>query len=96
VCVFLFRQQDLFRVLKAFSILNAEDGYCQAHAPIAATLLMHMPAEDAFWCLVAICDKYLKDYYSPGMVALQLDGDILFGLLKRVSPPAYKHLVLLT
>lgn len=27
------------------------------------------------------------------MEQLQLDGDILFGLLKRVSPPVYKHLV---
>lgn len=37
-------QKDLFRVLKAYSILNEKDGYCQAQAPIAATLLMHMPA----------------------------------------------------
>ncbi|CAL8114140.1 unnamed protein product [Orchesella dallaii] len=85
-------QEDLFRVLKAYSILNEKDGYCQAQAPIAATLLMHMPAEEAFWCLVAVCDKYLKGYYSPGMEQLQLDGDILFGLLKRVSPTVYKHL----
>ena len=54
---------------------------------------MHMPAEDAFWCLHAICDKYLKGYYSPGMQALKLDGDILFGLLKRVAPSVHKHLV---
>jgi len=85
-------QEDLFRVLKAYSIFNPKEGYCQAHAPIAATLLMHMPAEDAFWCLVAICDKYLKNYYSPGMTALKLDGNILFGLFKRVSPAAYRRL----
>lgn len=88
-----YRQRDLFNVLKAHSILNAKDGYCQAQAPIAAILLMHMPSEDAFWCLVAICEKYLKGYYSPGMAQLQLDGDILFGLLKRVAPPVYKHMV---
>jgi len=85
-------QEDLFQVLKAYSILNSEVGYCQAMAPIAATLLMHMPAEDAFWCLTSICDKYLKNYYSQGMEALQLDGQILFGLLKRVSPAGYRHL----
>lgn len=27
------------------------------------------------------------------MEAIQLDGDILFGLLKKVSPPIHKHLV---
>lgn len=44
--VFSFRrQQDLFRVLKAYTLYRPEEGYCQAQAPIAAVLLMHMPAE---------------------------------------------------
>jgi hypothetical protein len=43
------RQRELFQVLKAYSILNASIGYCQAQAPLAAFLLMHMPAEQAFW-----------------------------------------------
>ena len=41
----LRRQQDLFRVLKAYTLYRPEEGYCQAQAPIAAVLLMHMPAE---------------------------------------------------
>ncbi|KAK2164928.1 hypothetical protein LSH36_57g01030 [Paralvinella palmiformis] len=85
-------QEDLFCVLKAYSIHNPRDGYCQAQAPIAAVLLMHMPAEQAFWCLVSICEKYLPDYYSSGLEAVQTDGDVLFGLLKKVSPATYKHL----
>uniref|UniRef100_A0A3Q3WR21 Rab-GAP TBC domain-containing protein n=1 Tax=Mola mola TaxID=94237 RepID=A0A3Q3WR21_MOLML len=67
-------QQDLFRVLKAYTLYRPEEGYCQAQAPIAAVLLMHMPAEDAFWGLVQICEKYLPGYYSPGLV--RLHGDI--------------------
>lgn len=85
-------QGELFRVLKAYSVLNPVDGYCQAQAPLAALLLMNMPSEQAFWCLVAICDKYIPGYYSPGMEAIQLDGDILFGLLKKVAPRVHKHL----
>ncbi|XP_077533903.1 TBC1 domain family member 10B-like [Haemaphysalis longicornis] len=85
-------QEDLFRILKAYSVLNPAVGYCQGQAPIAAVLLMHMPAEHAFWCLTALCDKYLRGYYSPGLDAVQLDGEILFALLKRVSPSAYRHL----
>jgi len=85
-------QEELFRVLKAYSVLNPIEGYCQAQAPIAALLLMNMPAEDAFWCLTAICDKYIPGYYSQGMEAIQLDGEILFGLLKRTSPAIHKHL----
>ncbi|XP_048066375.1 TBC1 domain family member 10A [Megalobrama amblycephala] len=85
-------QQDLFRVLKAYTLYRPDEGYCQAQAPIAAVLLMHMPAEDAFWGLVQICEKYLPGYYSAGLEAIQLDGQILNALLKRVSPPAYRHL----
>ena len=29
---------------------------------------------------------------SPGMEAIQLDGDILFGLLRRVAPRVHRHL----
>lgn len=50
-------QIELFNVLKAYSIYNPKVGYCQAQAPIAAFLLMHMPAEEAFWCFVSVCDK---------------------------------------
>ncbi|XP_061590216.1 TBC1 domain family member 10A [Cololabis saira] len=85
-------QQDLFRVLKAYTLHRPEEGYCQAQAPIAAVLLMHMPAEDAFWVLVQICEKYLPGYYSTGLEAIQLDGEILYALLRQVSPVAHRHL----
>ena len=67
---YTFRQEDLFNILKAYTIHNPQDGYCQAQGPIAAVLLMHMPAEQAFWCLVSICEKYLPGYYSPGLVGI--------------------------
>ncbi|KAK4805129.1 hypothetical protein QYF61_008891, partial [Mycteria americana] len=61
-------QQDLYRILKAYTVYRPQEGYCQAQAPVAAVLLMHMPAEQAFWCLVQICEKYLPGYYSAGLV----------------------------
>ncbi|XP_050442570.1 TBC1 domain family member whacked [Adelges cooleyi] len=85
-------QKELFNVLKAYTIYRPKIGYCQAQAPIAAFLLMHMPAEQSFWCLVAVCDKYLVNYYSPGMESLILDGNILFALLKEKEPNIYKLL----
>ncbi|CAM4580719.1 unnamed protein product [Caretta caretta] len=85
-------QQDLYRILKAYTIYRPDEGYCQAQAPVAAVLLMHMPAEQAFWCLVQICEKYLPGYYSAGLEAIQLDGEIFFALLRRASPMAYRHL----
>lgn len=39
------RQRGLFRVLKSYTQYKPEDGYCQAQGPVAAVLLMNMPAE---------------------------------------------------
>ncbi|XP_076817079.1 TBC1 domain family member whacked-like [Clavelina lepadiformis] len=85
-------QQDLHDVLYAYSNYNRGDGYCQAQAPVAAVLLMHMPAEEAFWCMVAMFEYYIPGYYSPGLEVVQVDGNIMQGLLKKVAPYAYKHL----
>ena len=52
-------QSELFKVLKAYTVYNPTEGYCQAQAPIAAALLMNMPAQEAFWCLVCICENYI-------------------------------------
>jgi len=84
-------QEDLFQVLKVHSLVS-DAGYCQAHAPVAAVLLMQMPAEPAFWCLRALCDRYVPGYYSQGLEAIQLDGAILAGLAKRAAPTAYRLL----
>ncbi|XP_075146236.1 TBC1 domain family member whacked [Haematobia irritans] len=85
-------QIELFNVLKAYSIYNPKVGFCQAQAPIAAFLLMHLPAEDAFWVFVSVCDVYLEDYFMTGLEVLQNDAGILEGLLKKTCPPVYRHL----
>ncbi|XP_062504155.1 TBC1 domain family member 10A-like [Corticium candelabrum] len=85
-------QQDLRNVLKAYSVYDSQTGYCQAMGPIAATLLMHMPAEQAFWCLVRICHKYMNNYFGPQLEAVQLDACIFDGLLSKLFPKIRKHL----
>uniref|UniRef100_A0A0M3J0L1 Rab-GAP TBC domain-containing protein n=1 Tax=Anisakis simplex TaxID=6269 RepID=A0A0M3J0L1_ANISI len=85
-------KKDLFELLKAYTILHPEEGYCQGQAPIASVLLMHMPLKDAFYCFVQLCHKYLPGYYSAGLEAVQIDGDILFQLLKEKSKLSYRHL----
>ena len=49
-----FSEEVLFKLLKAYTVLHPEEGYCQAQAPIAAVLLMHMPVRDAFFCFVQV------------------------------------------
>lgn len=44
-CVCVCRQRGLFRVLKSYTQYKPEEGYCQAQGPVAAVLLMNMPAE---------------------------------------------------
>ncbi|CAP33604.2 Protein CBG15140 [Caenorhabditis briggsae] len=84
-------KNDLFDLLKAWTVLHPEEGYCQGQAPIAAVLLMHMPVRDAFYCFVQICHKYLPGYYSSGLEAVQVDGDILVKMLKEKSKLTYRH-----
>lgn len=66
------RQQDLYRILKAYTIYRPDEGYCQAQAPVAAVLLMHMPAE------VSICGpgwgggEKILTYYGDGRAAYSL------------------------
>lgn len=44
-CVCVCRQRGLFRVLKAYTQYQPDEGYCQAQGPVAAVLLMNMPAQ---------------------------------------------------
>lgn len=84
-------KEDLLNLLKAYTILHPEEGYCQGQAPIASVLLMNMPIRDAFYVFVQICHKYLNGYYSPGLETVQLDGDILMQVLKEKNKTCYSH-----
>ena len=70
-------------VLKVPSLVSG-DSYCQAHAPLAAVLLMQMPAEEAFWCLRAICDQYVPGYYSQGLVSCSYLWNMRHAMMQRL------------
>ncbi|XP_065890484.1 TBC1 domain family member 10A-like [Dysidea avara] len=82
---------ELRNVLKAYSIHNEALGYCQAMAPVTATLLMQMTPEDSFWCLVAICQYYVPGYYNMGLHQVKVDAAILDGLIIHMLPHIHKH-----
>ncbi|XP_052430337.1 histone acetyltransferase KAT6B-like [Carassius gibelio] len=85
-------QKDLLEVLKAYTQYRPDEGYCQAQGPVAAVLLMNMPAEEAFWCLVQISELYLPGYYSPLLEGVLFDAAVLLSILKKQCPAAHKHL----
>ncbi|OTF77950.1 TBC1 domain family member 10A-like protein [Euroglyphus maynei] len=85
-------QTDLYNVLKAFAAYRPNIGYCQAQAPIAAVFLMHMPAERAFWCLVALSKYYISGYFMHNLEDIRIHGQMLFAFLKKFTPSAYSLL----
>lgn len=55
-------------------------------------MITQLPTEQAFWCFVSVCDKYLIGYYTPGLEMLQRDAGMLSALLNKTSPTVNKHL----
>ena len=88
-----FRQQSLCDVLTAYAVHDRDVGYCQAQAPIAAILLMHLPPEQAFWVFIQINEEYVKGYFSDGLMAIKEDAIATEILIQRVSPKGYALLV---
>lgn len=66
-------QDALYKVSRAYSVYDTEIGYCQGLSFIAATLLLHMPEEEAYQVLVAIMYDYgLRELYKQNFENLSL------------------------
>ncbi|EDW40697.1 rab GTPase-activating protein 1-like [Drosophila sechellia] len=85
-------QDALFKVSKAYAVHDSEVGYCQGLSFIAASLLLHMPEEDAFCVLVALMYDYgLRDLYKAGFEVLYLRLYQLERLIKDQLPKLHEH-----
>ncbi|XP_042614202.1 ecotropic viral integration site 5 protein isoform X4 [Cyprinus carpio] len=66
-------QEVLFNVMKAYSLIDREVGYCQGSAFIVGLLLMQMPEEEAFCVFVKLMQDYrLRELFKPSMAELGL------------------------
>ena len=86
----------LFNVMKAYSLVDPEVGYCQGLCFIVGLLLMHVPEEDAFaiFCEMMLNRKFgLRDLYKPGMHQLGLNIFLLQGLLQELAPDLHSHFI---
>ncbi|KZT72135.1 RabGAP/TBC [Daedalea quercina L-15889] len=85
-------QENLFNVLKAYSLYDAQVGYCQGLPFVAAVLLLHMPDEEAFCLLVRLMYSYdLRGHFLPEMPKLQLRLFQFEKLIEEMAPVLHFH-----
>ncbi|XP_059747934.1 growth hormone-regulated TBC protein 1 isoform X2 [Bos taurus] len=87
-------QGPLYNVLLAYGHHNHGVGYCQGMNFIAGYLILVTKSEEeAFWLLDALVGRILPaDYYSPSMLGLKTDQEVL-GELVRTKLPAVAALM---
>ncbi|KAI0318268.1 rab-GTPase-TBC domain-containing protein [Amylostereum chailletii] len=96
-------QENLFNVLKAYSLYDPQVGYCQGLPFIVAVLLLNMPDEEAFCLLVRLMHSYdLRGHFLPEMPKLQLrlvsdfpalNSPMFDRLIEELLPVLYLHFV---
>ncbi|CAK9006393.1 unnamed protein product [Durusdinium trenchii] len=86
-------QQQLLNVLRAYSIFNAEVGYCQGMGFICGVLLMYMGEDDAFLMLISLLENYrMAGLFMPNLPLLNKYFFQLQRLLEINLPLLHEHL----
>ncbi|KAM3607976.1 uncharacterized protein V6R79_017062 [Siganus canaliculatus] len=85
-------QLSLYNLLKAYSLLDTEVGYCQGISFLAGVLLLHMSEEQAFDMLKFLMyDLGIRQQFRPDMVSLQIQMYQLSRLLHDYHRELYNH-----
>ncbi|XP_019748694.1 ecotropic viral integration site 5 protein homolog isoform X4 [Hippocampus comes] len=85
-------QEVLFNVMKAYSLVDREVGYCQGSAFIVGLLLMQMPEEEAFCVFVKLMQDYrLRELFKPSMAELGLCMYQFESMIQEDLPELHVH-----
>ncbi|XP_067352266.1 growth hormone-regulated TBC protein 1-A [Channa argus] len=87
-------QKALYNVLLAYGCHSPAVGYCQGMNFIAGYLLIITKDEEkSFWLMDALLGRILPDYYSPAMLGLKMDQEVLGELVKVKIPGVWKTMM---
>ncbi|CAM2097988.1 small G protein signaling modulator 3 [Caretta caretta] len=77
----------LRRILRGLAWLYPEIGYCQGTGMVAASLLLFLEEEDAFWMMCAIIEDLVPaSYFSTTLMGVQTDQRVLRHLIVQYLP----------
>ncbi|XP_018012859.1 rab GTPase-activating protein 1 [Hyalella azteca] len=87
-------QDALYKISRAYAVYDEELAYCQGLSFLAASLLLHMPEEQAFCLLVKIMSDYgFRELFKDGFKVLHLRFYQLERLMEDNVNDVYCHFV---
>lgn len=82
----------LERVLLAVATWQPQTGYTQGMNFVAATLLLQLDEEDAFWVMTAVVGRLYPHFYDGDLSGTQIENSVIGELLAGAVPELHRRL----